>query len=161
MARTVYGTTISNSSLDTNIYNTITADGKTATIPSFGTVSKKSAGIVKLMNMFLKLLYTEKGTNYTNPEEGTNYVQVYNYAPTSAGAVRSHVQLAVDDAAEQIMYNQSLYGVPTTEQLKKAYIESFSVTYDSAQRSVVNVAIQLEVVSGDTTAVQLPSTSPY
>lgn len=161
MARTIYSSVISSTNLDTSIYSTITSEGKDPVTPSFGTTSKKAAGIVKLMNMFLKLLYTEKGSNYLDLEEGTDFVQVYSTVPTSENVVLAKVQSAMEDAAEQIMFNQSLRGIPVTEKLRRAYLDSFSVTYDAEGRSVLNIAIGLEVVSGDSTAVQLPSTSPY
>lgn len=158
MARTITNTTTTRTNLDTNIYNTITADSSQPVTPSFGTKSTKATGVVKLVNMFLKVLYTYKGSNYLNKDEGTTFVKIYDLAPNDEDAVLTRVQTAIDDAAEQIMYNQTTLVVPDNERLQRAYVDSFSIVYDSNGRSEVKIAIGLDVVSGDSTAVQLPST---
>ena len=158
MARTISEKTTTQTFLDTNVYNTITADSSQPITPSLGVKSAKSTGVVKLINMFLKLLYTVPGSNYLDKTEGTNFVRIYDIAPSDEDAVLTRVQTAVDAAAEQIMYNQSLLTVPDNEKLQRAYVDSFSITYDSGGRSQVNITIGLEVVSGSNVAVQLPST---
>ena len=158
MARTITSTTTSRTNLDTNIYNTITADSSQPVTPSLGTKSTKATGVVKLVNVFLKTLYTYKGSNYLNKDEGTTFVKIYDLAPNDEDAVLARVQTAVDDAAEQIIYNQSTVVVPDNEKLQRAYIDSFSIVYGNGGKSEVKITIGLSVVSGDSTAVQLPST---
>ena len=161
MARVISSSTTATTYLDTNIYNTITSDGSQPLKASLGTKSKKSAGIVKLANMFLKLLYTIKGSNYLDKNEGTAFVRIFDMATSDEDALVSRVHMAVEDAAGQIEYNQSLYEVPTDERLKRAYISAFSVTQDGKGNNNINMAIGLEVESGLTTQVQLPSTIEF
>lgn len=153
MARTIYDTTIATELLDTNIYSNITADGSAAINPSLGKTSTKSAGIVKLVNMFLKLLYTYKGSNYLDKNEGTYFTALFNLNVQDIDVAESKVQDAIDEASTQIQSAQSLQGAPDTEKLRRAYISKFELDEDNT----VLMAINIEVVSGVATAVQLPS----
>lgn len=157
MARTISETTSSTTFLDTNIYNVITKDSSQSLTPSLGTKSKKSAGVVKLANMLLKLLFTVKGSNYLDKEEGTTFVRVFTMAMHSEDAVLVRIQAALDDAVTQIESNQASYDVPDTEKLKSAYVSSFGITENGNSKNF-EAAITIEVASGDTTDVQLPST---
>lgn len=153
MARKIYATTIDKELLDTNIYNNITVDSSKPVQPSLGTTSTKAAGIVKLVNMFLKILYTYKGTNYLNKNEGTYFTSLFNLNVQDIGVAESKVQDAIDEASAQIMGFQSIQGVPDSEKLRRAYISNFELDDDDT----VLMEINIEVVSGVTTAVQLPS----
>ena len=161
MARAISSSTTATTFLDTNIYNEITSDSSQAIKPTLGVKSKKSAGIVKLANMFLKLLYTIKGSNYLDKNEGTTFVRVFNMSTADEDAVLTRVHTAVEDAAGQIEYNQSLTEVPPAERLKRAFISSFSISRDVSGNDIINMAIGLEVESGLTTQVQLPSTIEF
>jgi hypothetical protein len=153
MARKIQPTTTDTTLLDTNIYNTVTEDGIDPVSPSIGTTSVKSAGIAKLVNRFLKLLYTLKGTNYLDKEEGTEFIQLFNLNVQDAVVAQAKVQDAIDDATDQIISIQSAQGVPNTERLRTATMTSFRVT-DARE---VQIGITLEVLTGDQTTVQLPS----
>ena len=153
MARTISNTTTSSTLLDTNIYNNITADSSEPVSPTLGTTSTKSFGIVKLVNMFLKMLYTFKGSNFLDKNEGTEFTSLFNLNIQDASIAESKVQDAIDEASLQITRMQSIQGVPETEKLRRAYISNFEVT----DERVVLISINLEVVSGESTEVQLPS----
>lgn len=153
MARKIQSTTTDTTLLDTNIYNTITGDGIDPVSPALGLKSVKSAGIVKLVNRFLKLLYTFKGTNYLDKEEGTKFTQLFNLNVQDSDVAQAKVQDAIDDATEQIIAIQSAQGVPNTERLRLATMSSFEVT----EAREVRISITLEVLTGDQTTVQLPS----
>jgi len=153
MARVIQETTTDTVNLDTNIYSTITAAGVAPVVPSFGVTSTKSAGIVKLVNMFIKLLYTLKGTNYLDKSEGTYFTNLFTLNVQDSSVAQSKVQDAIDDATEQIVTVQASLGVPNTEKLKSVTITTFVVNADND----VEIGLTLEVLSGSATQVQLPS----
>ena len=153
MARTIQPTTTDTTLLDTNVYNTIDGTGLDPVQPSFGTTSVKAAGIVKLVNRFLKLLYTLKGSNYLDKEEGTNFIQLFNLNVQDTSVAQARVQDAIDDATEQIIAVQSAQGVPNSERLRAATMTRFQVD----ESRTVNIEITLEVLTGGSTTVQLPS----
>ena len=153
MARIIQNNTTDSTRLDTNIYNTITEDGTNPVVPTFEATSLKTAGIVKVVNMFIKLLYTLKGTNYLNKQEGTYFTNLFTLNVQDADVAQIKVQDAVDDASEQLITIQAELGVPTTEKLRQVYIDTFLVS----DNNEVEIGLTLEVVSGNQTTVQLPS----
>lgn len=153
MARTIQSNTTSNILLDTNIYNTISADGVAPVLPALGLSSTKASGIVKLVNRFLKLLYTLKGTNYLDKEEGTLFTNLFSLNVQDSDVAQTKVQDAIDDATAQIIAIQSRQGVPNAERLRAAVMTNFQVT----STREVQIAITLEVLTGNQTTVQLPS----
>ena len=153
MARKIQSTTTDTTLLDTNIYNTVTEEGIDPVSPALGLTSTKSSGIVKLVNRFLKLLYTLKGTNYLDKEEGTKFTNLFTLNVQDSDVAQAKVQDAIDDATEQIIDIQSKQGVPNSERLRQAVMTSFQVT----ESREVQIGITLEIVTGDQTTVQLPS----
>lgn len=154
MARDIKSTTTDTELLDTNIFNEIDGTGAIPVQPTLTTQSTKCAGIVKLVNRFIKLLYTIKGSNYLDKEEGTEFVQIFNLNIQDSDVAHSKVQDAIDDATEQIIATQSLQGVPNTERLRRTFISAFDIEDETRELSI---EITLEVLTGDTTSVQLPS----
>ena len=103
--------------------------------------------------MFIKLLFTQKGSSYINKLEGTYFSRIFDTNVRDGDAVLSKIQDAMDDAADQIMAMQSLRGAPSEEKLTSAEISSFEVV-DGRN---VAVEIKLSVAAGEQAVVQLPS----
>ena len=155
MARTIIKETTDTERLDTNIFNTITGDSSQPVAPSLGTTSTKSAGIVKVVNIFIKLMYTLKGSNFLDKAEGTFFVNLFHYNINDLDVAKSKVQNAMDDAFEQIQKTQAATGVPDTE--KVSFVTITNLTQE--ENGDLDIEITLGVESGATTAIQLPSTT--
>ena len=154
MARIINkNTTRSDSLLDTNIYNPITEDSVYPVQPSMTEVSTKADGIVKLVNRFIKLLYTLKGSNYIDKLEGTYLPQLFSANNANDDFLQSKILAAMLDAESQVKRVQAVYGAPLTEKLKTATLLGFWIDEDNK----LQIEITLEVVTGYKTPVSLPS----
>lgn len=155
MARKITDTTTASAGIDTNVFNPIAEISITPLRASFTSVSYKVAGIVKISNMFTKLLLTKKGTNVLNKQEGTYFSNIFNSNMYDGEAIFSKIQDAVDDAVDQIMQTQAIRGAPLSEKLVSATISSFTLTDDNRN---FDVSVKLTFASGDQTSIELPST---
>ena len=153
MARMISPTTTDTALLDTNVFNEITGEPQFPVQPTLGVTSTKVAGIVKVVNRFIKLLYTLKGTNFLDKSEGTYFTNLFTLNVQDEELAQSRVQDAVDDATNQIIKVQSLQGVPVNEKLRSATLTQFTV---SETREVL-MGVSLLFIGGNQTTVQLPS----
>ncbi len=154
MARIINSsTTKGNSLIDTNIYNPIEEVSTQPVLPTFTTTSTKADGIVKLVNRFIKLLYTLKGSNYVDKQEGTYLTRLFSISNSNESYLQSKIVSAIRDAEVQIKKVQEKQGVPLEEKLKVAQLVGFWID----EERKLQIEVTLEVMTGYTTPVSLPS----
>lgn len=154
MTRPVQQKTTSISSLDLNIVTNISLSPNQPVQTGFETSSTKVAGILKAANMFYKILFTKKGSNPLDSDEGTDFVDLYESSIADNEVLFSFVNTEVDSAFEQIQSYQEDAGVDDTEKIVAARIVNFSTDTETNE---LNVNIGLFVASGETTTLQIPS----
>ena len=110
-----------------------------------GRTASKVSGILRLVQLFLKVLFTTPGTDMFAPKTGSAALKNIgaNIGRTQRGAVISDFVLAVDGTARQMLTLQSRdSGLPSDEKLLSARVVSSS--FDARQEALV---VTVEITS--------------
>ena len=110
-----------------------------------GRTASKVSGILRLVQLFLKVLFTTPGTDMFAPKTGSAALKNIgaNIGRTQRGAVVSDFVLAVDGTARQMLTLQSRdSGLPSDEKLLSARVVSSS--FDARQEALV---VTVEITS--------------
>jgi hypothetical protein len=157
MARPVSTTTTSTSGLDTNIVSDITLDGQKAVGIGFDTASTKSAGVIKIANMFFKLLMTRQGSNPINLAEGTELADLFESNISDRTVIFTVIQNSVNEALEQILVLQERAGAVLEEQIASASVESFAFDDDPGKGTRADFSVNIYNAAGENFVLQIPS----
>jgi hypothetical protein len=120
---------------------------------SFGTPSKKVAGIEKLAGIFLKKLFTVRGSNPLDIYEGTEFATLVGSNIGDEENAIVITQSAIEDAVEQIKEEQVNQTLPDDEVLSSAKLLNFVFT--SGDR--IDVYIDLLSVAGSRATIKAPT----
>lgn len=102
--------------------------------------SSKASGSGLVIQRFLKILLTEKGSNFFNPSQGTNLVSMLKSSSPSSHMVRNYVS----DATTQVLNVQDEDLLPPDETLENVNVIS---SYFDPRRASIN--IELEIITAD------------
>ena len=109
---------------------------------TFGNRSKKTTGLVKAVNRFIKILLTEKGSDPFNREEGTDLM---SYLPhmgaLSEEELGEFITRQIDSALEQVKAIQGKYSYEQDENLISAELT------DVIKPSADSVKIYIRIIS--------------
>lgn len=109
-------------------------------------------GINKLMNLWLKIFLTPKGSDPTNLERGTEVPNLFGSNITSMQDVRDIVLLSIDDCNKQIFDIQRTDVPDVDETLKTAVLTKFQkVTADR-----IEVYVSLSNLKNEEATLVLP-----
>ncbi len=103
--------------------------------------SKPSRGFSRILQKFLKLLLTERGSNFFNPSEGTDLIKLSG----STNPDVSLVDLSVDEAFRQISSMQSSVTLPPEEIITSVNVVS---SYFDPRRASINIELEVETADG-------------
>jgi len=157
MVRPVSPTTTSTTGLDTNVISKITLDGDQAVGIGFDPASTKVAGVMKVANMFFKLLLTRKGSNPISQDEGTELVDLFESNVADEAVLFACAKNAVDDALEQILILQERAGAVTEEQISNADISDFVFDETAGNGPKVDFSVDVYNAAGESFTLEIPS----
>jgi hypothetical protein len=117
------------------------------------------SGPQKLVNRFLKIFLTTKGSNPLDPTQGTNFPNLIGGNVSDSADIETNIQLAIDDCSEQIKAVDSLSPRLTKdEKLEDAVIQQldilsedaveFWITITTVSRKRVPVLIPYGIING-------------
>ena len=155
MARPVNTTTTSTTGLDTNVISNITLDGSQSVGIGFDAASTKVAGVMKVANMFFKILLTLKGSNPIDQDEGTTLVDLFDSNIADEQVLFVCVKEAVDDALAQMLTLQDASGAVEEEQIASASVVNFS--FEEAEGPKVDFGVNVYNAAGDSFTLEVPS----
>jgi hypothetical protein len=116
----------------------------------FGSVVGKTSGQSYLVQKFIKVLMTKKGSNVFNPDEGTSFYQLEGSNVTNNESVISAlVNNAVSDAENFILDNQTNIQNPSAK-LSSAEVKRVRWLKD---QQTISVSVALTSESGDTVTI--------
>ena len=119
----------------------------------FGTQSKKVSGILKLSGVFLKKLFTIRGSNPIDMNEGTDFYSLIGGNISDQEEALLLIQNCLKDAQDQVKLDQLNQKVPSDETLVNVELASFEMpTVDSAY-----VIVNLYSSAGELATIKLPS----
>lgn len=152
--RTVQTKTTDTSRLDINIVESLSLDGSVPVNTGFSKSSTKSAGLYKSSNMFYKILYTEKGSNPVNKDEGTELMTLFQSNITDREVLYAFVDTQVSSALEQLQDYQSRASATDDELITNAVIDLFEF---SDEGPTLDFSVDLHNAVGETATLQIPS----
>lgn len=117
-----------------------------------GRVSSKVRGILKLVQLFLKIMFTAPGTDIFSPRLGVGALKPIgkNFGRDQTGSVVSEFIVAVDNATRQIVGLQGRDpSIPSDEKLLSAKVKS--AKFDPNLAALI---VSVEIVSQAGTAAQ-------
>lgn len=164
--RPVSTKTTATTRLDTSILAGVTLNANVPVTTGLASASTKAAGLAKGLNMFYKLLFTEKGSNPLNILEGTRLGDLYQSNITDIDTLFVDVKAAVDDAFEQLSLLQTRALAPADEKITSVTIVSLTTTVPDSAASpssktspgpVLNFSLLFRNAAGDTSPYQVPS----
>ena len=119
----------------------------------FETASRKITGIQKLAQLFMKALFTTKGTDLLNPNQGTGFSELWAGANLQFddSEIRTLISDAVDDAASQVKYAMNGDAYDLASQLDRVEILGFDSSIES-----ISLYIWMVTLAGETASVAIP-----
>lgn len=126
------------------------------------TTPKVVAGIQKMLQRYVSLLLTTKGSIFLAPEQGTNFIpRILRGGGRSDGHIVDTFALASSDAIAQMRRDDArdaVYGeVQPDEQIRRASLLDFSMDIPTG---VLYLAVQIENQAGDAASYVLPVPVP-
>jgi len=159
--RPVIAKTTDTVSLDTGILAGITFNKNTETATGQDTQSTKTAGLAKAMSNFYKILFTEKGSNPLNIQEGTSLSDLYLSNINDIQTLAMEVSSAVTDAFAQFSSIQDFNKVTAQEKLVGVVITDLRTTVPAtgatAGSNTLDFSLLFSNAAGSTSPVQTPS----
>jgi phage baseplate assembly protein W len=119
----------------------------------FESTPRKITGIQKVAQTFIRMLFTQKGSDLLYPTLGTNFPElVIGANRTSTDAqFRSEISTAILDAESQTKYIMNSATADLASQLSKVTIQGFETTIES-----LSLYIQVTTKAGETAAIAVP-----
>jgi hypothetical protein len=119
----------------------------------FEDTPRKITGIQKVAQIFVKILFTQKGTDVLNPTLGTQFPEICISANRTSNDATflSDVSTAIKDAESQARNILSSPLGDTDSQLDKVVIQSLEVDTES-----LIMYVQLVTLAGETASVAIP-----
>jgi hypothetical protein len=118
--------------------NQITLSGRSVVRFKVGDVSGKTSGMLRLMQFFLKLLFTSPGRDIFDPQLGGDALKNigHSFGKREGATIIGDYVIAVDRVARQIIALQARDPrIPREERLLNAKVES--ATFDAQQSALV------------------------
>lgn len=115
---------------------------------------RKVTGLQKVAQLFLKILFSTKGSNVIFPDQGTyfgNYVVNANRVEDTDTTLISDLTEQITDAQGQCQYILNTTGSDTASQLQSVQL----LGMDVSQESIV-VYLQIITVAGATASISVP-----
>lgn len=119
----------------------------------FEETPRKITGIQKVAQVFMKILFTQKGSDVLAPNLGTIFPELCIGANRTSNdsAFLSDVSLAIKDAEAQTKSTLSSLSGDTDSQLDKIEIQNLIVDGDS-----LSIYVQMFTMAGETASVAIP-----
>lgn len=118
----------------------------------FGPSSKKVSGIIKVGNVFLKKLFTLRGSNPLSIYEGTDFPTLVGSNISDEESTTMVVQNAIKDAEEQVIQDQAAQDLPEDEML--ASVTLVYLNFITEER--LDVSVDLITAAGRRAVIKLP-----
>lgn len=146
--------------IDVNLPSSATYDMLLVSTPDYpvGNVSfkfeetpRKITGIQKVAQLFLKILFTQKGTDLLRPNLGTDFPGLVG-ANLQLDDTETYLEVSdcISDAESQVIQITSLNNDPAS------MLESIQIVgYDSSLESI-SLFLQVVTVAGETASVAIP-----
>lgn len=114
---------------------------------------RKITGIQKIAQLFLKLLFTTKGSNLLYPNQGTAFNEYVSGANLQLedNELTLMISDAIQDAASQVKYSMNGVGYDLSSQLEKIEILGFESTLES-----ISLYIWIVTKAGETASISIP-----
>jgi hypothetical protein len=119
---------------------------------TFGTLSKKTTGLVKSVNRFMKILLTRKGTDPFNLQGGTLFDELSDMGGDTIEVLGTFAAEQISECLSQVQKIQSTKSLPLDENLVNVTLTNV------VQLSNDKVAFYIKFLaeSGANTTVKLP-----
>jgi len=118
----------------------------------FGENSLKVAGIAKLSNIFLKRLFTKRGSNPVDLNEGTEFTDLIGSNISDEEELIIIIQDSINETQQQITDSQANLELPADERLASANLYKFEkITGDR-----IEIYIELITLAGTTALIKAP-----
>lgn len=119
----------------------------------FEQTPRKITGIQKVSQTFIRMLFTQKGSDLLYPTQGTNFPELAIGAnrTQSDAEFRASITTAIRDAEAQTKYVLNSIKADAASQLSKATIQGFFTSTDS-----LSLFVKLTTKAGETAAVAIP-----
>jgi hypothetical protein len=164
MAGVVTDKTTATTGLDTSVIANYILNGTSPVRTGQGLASTLVAGFAKSINMFYKLLMTEKGSNPLDQQEGTGFSSLFQSNITDIDTLYVDVKSYVSDAFDQLNAIQTQGLATAAEKLTAVDIVAFKTVVpgtDSPATGLgtsLNVSLSFYNAAGDQSPLELPST---
>jgi hypothetical protein len=159
--RPVTATTTDTTRLDTGIIAGITLNKSVAAATGLDPQSTKTAGFAKAISIYYKLLFTEKGTNPLNAQEGTSLPTLYQSNITDLDTLFVDVSNDVTDAFTQLSDIQNRNNATAEEKIVGVDIIDFRTTLPDAGAAASGTRLDFSLLfrnaAGEKSPYQLPS----
>lgn len=119
---------------------------------TFGTMSKKTTGLLKSSNKFLKIFLTRKGSDPFDLNLGTYLEDIFFMGASSTMDLQTFVAIQINDAVTQLRDIQANNSFPADENIIKANLTSIS--RPSTDKIIISIKILTE--AGESATVQVP-----
>lgn len=159
--RPVLPVTTATTGLDTSILASFNLDGVTPVPTGLSQQSTKVAGFAKAINLFYKILVTDKGSNPLSFTEGTGFGALSQSNITDIDTLYVDVKSYVTDAFDQVVAIQTANFVAADEKLTAVDIVTFKTVIPSAGEpqtgTTLSVGLSFYNAAGGQSPLQLPS----
>lgn len=119
----------------------------------FGNTPRKITGLEKVVQVFLKVLFTSKGSDPVYSSRGTNFsaLTVNANILTTNSLLSSQLVSAIADAASQAQAILNAANTDPASQMASATVLSINVTEDQAM-----ISVSIQTVAGQNAAIAIP-----
>ena len=138
-----------NSLADVNIFS---GDDSGTSFFALGDKTQKVTGLSKLVSIYLKKLFTTRGTNPVDLTEGTTFSELLGYSMGGEEEILVRLQEELQAAEDQVIADQVHQNLPDNERLASATLLDIEFT---TQDHVI-VYVDLVSVAGPNVQLKLP-----
>ena len=131
-----------------NWENGVTGEG----LLTFGNRTKKTTGVVKATNRFIKVFFTRVGSDPFDLNSGTSFEDIYYMGGSSIPELRTFINIQINTALTQIKTLQASNSFPTDENITSVTL--LGVDKPAADKMTMNLNILTE--AGSSVTVKLP-----
>jgi hypothetical protein len=119
---------------------------------TFGDRARKTTGLIKATNRFLKVLLTYRGTDLFNPNLGTNFEDTKDMGGDTISEIGTFVTSQIADALKQVRDVQSNNEFPSDENITSVVLTDIV----ELGPDYVVMFLRIIVESGEETTVKVP-----
>lgn len=119
---------------------------------TFGNLSFKSTGLIKVANRFLKILLTRSGSDPFNPDMGTYLEDIQYMGGSTKDVLYSFISTQLSSALSQVQEIQAANSFPDDENVVGAVLKSIDIPNDTS----ISIYISIQTESGEEASVQVP-----